>query len=158
LVEQEVFGGGIIFSGNADPFEKDLSWLDDSSVEDISDDGSKILFDETGDAAGSTHGVYLRNTDGSPAIRLADGYAGQISPDGKWVLSFSPTFPSQLVMTPTGPGESRVLSLPNEHCIGALWLHDGHTVGFVTGASTQQSKLYELDLATQKRTEILPEG
>src|SRR5262249_13461709 len=97
LVEQEVFGGGIIFSGNADPFEKDLSWLDDSSVEDISDDGSKILFDETGDAAGSTHGVYLRNTDGSPAIRLADGYAGQISPDGKWVLSFTPTFPSQLV-------------------------------------------------------------
>ena len=50
--------------------ERDLTWLDWPILRDISRDGKSILFDETGTGAGERSRVYLRRTDGSPAVRL----------------------------------------------------------------------------------------
>ena len=63
--------------------ERDLSWLDYSYPADLSADGKTVLFDEEGigggvqygDAQELTYAVYIRNTDGSPAIRLGEGGA-----------------------------------------------------------------------------------
>jgi Tol biopolymer transport system component/tRNA A-37 threonylcarbamoyl transferase component Bud32 len=86
--------------------ERDLSWLDWSDVRDISPDGKTILFDEQGFGAGEKYGVFLRKTDGSPAVRLGDGYAAQLSPDGRWALSLNFYLnPAQFVLLPTGPGQ-----------------------------------------------------
>jgi eukaryotic-like serine/threonine-protein kinase len=53
--------------------EKDLSWLDWSRPGSLSPDGKTILFQEAGEGGGPKYAVYLRNTDGSPAIRLGEG-------------------------------------------------------------------------------------
>ena len=45
-----------------------------------------VSFDETGEAGGATGEIYVRGTDGSPAVRLAEGASPSFSPDGKWVL------------------------------------------------------------------------
>src|SRR5262249_32895799 len=42
--------------------ERDLSWLDWSRVQEISGDGSLILFDESGEAAGAHSLAYARKT------------------------------------------------------------------------------------------------
>ena len=63
--------------------ERDLSWLDYSYPADLSADGKIVLFDEEGVGGGVQYGnskeltyaVYIRNTDGSPAIRLGEGVA-----------------------------------------------------------------------------------
>ncbi|MFY9549924.1 MAG: protein kinase, partial [Thermoanaerobaculia bacterium] len=67
--------------------ERDLSWHDWSRPVDLTPDGTTLLFDETGEGGGAAYGVYLRATDGSPAVRLGDGRGLALSPDGRWALS-----------------------------------------------------------------------
>ena len=50
--------------------ERDLSWLDNSFVPILSNDGKRILFDDGGGDSNGLYTVCLRNTDGSPVIRL----------------------------------------------------------------------------------------
>ena len=64
--------------------------------------------------------VYLRRTDGSPAVRLfpqVHNKKSSLSPDGKWVLSASES-DHELRLIPTGPGQGKKIS------IGELVLED----------------------------------
>jgi dipeptidyl aminopeptidase/acylaminoacyl peptidase len=92
---------------SSDPRERRLSWLDRSVVADLSADGRTILFSEIGPGAGVETAVYLRKTDGSPAVRLGDGQAVALSPNGKWALARLPS--SQMILLPTGAGEAKPL-------------------------------------------------
>ena len=56
--------------------ERSLSWFDWSLLTGMSEDGKTIVFSETGEAIGTNYSVFLRKTDGSPAIRLGDGGFG----------------------------------------------------------------------------------
>ncbi len=89
--------------------ERDLSWLDSSYHPHISADGQWLLFSDTSEAAGHNYALLFRKTDGSPAVRLGEGIAEGLSPDGAWALSIVPGPPAQLVLYPTGAGEKRVL-------------------------------------------------
>jgi len=90
--------------------ERDLSWLDRSLVRDFSPDGRTVLFLESGEGAGATYAMYIRKTDGGPAIEIGEGSAAGLSPDGKWALSIaSLTSAPQLILYPTGTGEPRPL-------------------------------------------------
>ena len=91
--------------------ERDLTWLDYSLPTSISADGRTVLFTEGGEGGGPGHPVYVRATDGSPAVRLGEGFGQALSPDKKWAIAIlrSATDP-QLVAYPTGAGEARVLS------------------------------------------------
>ena len=83
--------------------ERELGRQDFSIVRDISQDGKLIVFVEQGEASDS--GIYLRKTDGTPAIRLGDASgASDISSDGRWVLCVRNGPPPELVLLPTGPG------------------------------------------------------
>ena len=56
---------------------------------------------ETGVAQRSSAAIYLRPTDGAPAVKLGQGSVSRISPDGKWVLAAPGTeFSRELVMLP----------------------------------------------------------
>jgi DNA-binding winged helix-turn-helix (wHTH) protein/Tol biopolymer transport system component len=101
---------GIVALPAGEEKERELSWLDYSWLRDITPDGKTILFDEEGAGGGDKAGVYLRKTDASPAVRLGDGHAIALSPDGKWALAHLRfTKPRRLVLYPTGAGEPRVL-------------------------------------------------
>ncbi|HYB53541.1 MAG TPA: protein kinase, partial [Thermoanaerobaculia bacterium] len=82
--------------------ETDLTWLDLSDPADIAADGSAVLFNESGLGGGGSQAVYLRKTDGSPAVRLGEGTAMALSPDGKSALARRG---SQTVLLPTGAGQ-----------------------------------------------------
>jgi eukaryotic-like serine/threonine-protein kinase len=105
--------------------EVNLSWLDYSVARDMSSDGELILFDETGEGGGASGAVYLRKTDGSPAIRLGDGVAAALSPDKKWAITSPPDPPGQFMLTPTGAGQARLLTHDNLTHLGAFWFADG---------------------------------
>jgi len=104
--------------------EREMGWLDSSYVQDISDDGKTLLFGEGAGRRGITNGVfaqgvaggapagavYLRKTDGSPAVRLGEGYPQDLSPDGKWVL-VSRADGKEWTLLPTGPGMPKHLPL-----------------------------------------------
>ncbi len=93
----------------AQPSERDISWLDFSFPAALSDDGRSLLFTEESTSLGNSYSVCLRGTDGSAVVRLGDGTARDLSPDGKWALATIPTEPERLVLYPTGPGQPKTL-------------------------------------------------
>jgi dipeptidyl aminopeptidase/acylaminoacyl peptidase len=61
-------------------------------------------------------------------IRLGDGRAWSLSPDGKFVLSRLWGPPPELVLLPTGAGTARKIAIPSLKLYGGLFLPDGRTV------------------------------
>ena len=90
-LSHEVTRHGILGRVAGQQRESELSWFDYASGPHLSADGTAVLFSEEGEGAGPLLSTYLRPTDGSPAIRLGDGEALALSPDGKWALSM-PSF------------------------------------------------------------------
>jgi len=81
--------------------ERDVSWLDFSKARDLSADGRLLLFDENGLAEGASGGVYLRQLGGSAAVRIGDGQALSLSPDGATAVT-RPFSSKELRLVPTG--------------------------------------------------------
>src|SRR5207244_3948662 len=105
------------------------SWFDFSIASDISPDGKTLLFYEFGEAGGPVSASYLRRTDGSPAVRLSDGFCWSLSRDTQRVICVSPE--SQLNEVPTKSGEIKPLT--HDHLIrfGAQWFPDEKRVLFL---------------------------
>jgi eukaryotic-like serine/threonine-protein kinase len=59
--------------------ERGFSWHDYSRVTDLSSDGRTLVFMEIGEAGGRTGVVYMRPTDGAPAVRLGEGQGGPVA-------------------------------------------------------------------------------
>jgi hypothetical protein len=70
--------------------EQEMSWLDNSNNAVLSSDGQALLFSDGAAAGGVDYALCLRKPIGSPVVRLGDGNAQGISPDGKWALSIVP--------------------------------------------------------------------
>jgi len=138
--------------------ERDLSWLDYSYPADLSRDGGTLLFDEEGEGGGWTYAVYLRKTDGSPAIRLGPGQAMSLSPDGKWVISLPSGSPAQFVLLPTKAGESRTLTSDHINHIWARWFPDGRRFLFAGNEPNRGVRLFVQDSPNGKAQPISPEG
>lgn len=135
--------------------ERDLSWFDASQPAALSRDGRTLLFTDRG-GAGSPQDLgnaasYLRRTDGSPAVRLGEGAAQALSPDGKWVLSRVHGSPPKLVLLPTGPGEPRPIPLGEINCWRADFLPDGKGVLVWGSAPGQGTRVFLQDLDGRDR-------
>jgi len=149
---------GMIGLAPGDTKEADLSWLDWSVPGDLSADGRTVLFGETGEGGGPKYAVYLRKTDGSPAIRLSEGIGVALSPDGKWALSRPNITPSPLVLMPTGVGESRPLTHDSINHLWARWLPDGKRIVFSGNEAGHGFRLYMETPGEGKPVAISPEG
>jgi serine/threonine protein kinase len=105
---------GILGAGPGNSSERDLSCLDQSVLMGISDDGSTIVASVLGDSAGPKGSIYIRKTDGSPAVRVGDGMGYRLSPDGKWVSSamLEADGSRAFGLLPTGAGENIALRVP----------------------------------------------
>jgi Tol biopolymer transport system component len=123
--------------------ERDLSWLDRSVIGDLSADGSRILFSETGDAGGVAGSVYIRKTDGSPAVRLGDGVGVALSPDGKWALTRAVSGETATLL-PTGPGSPRQLTGTGQvyYWPWGAWTPDGRAVLFYAAEPKHGPRVY----------------
>jgi eukaryotic-like serine/threonine-protein kinase len=146
--------------------ERDLSWLDYSYPADLSADGKTVLFDEEGVGGGVqysnqqqlTYAVYIRDTDGSPAIRLGEGAADALSPDKKWVIVQTPDSPEQLRLLPTGAGDAKPLTNDPINHQWARWFPDGKRFVFSGNEPGHEVRLYVQDISGGKPTAISPEG
>ncbi len=137
--------------------ERELGWLGWSLLRDISRDGKKVLFEEDGDGGGPAYTVFLRDTDGSPPVRIGNGNAEAISPDGKWVIT-RPAKEGALSVVPTGAGEARQLTHDNISYGTVRFLPDGKQLlasGIETGHGVRN---YLVDLNNGNSKPITPEG
>src|SRR5262249_38604463 len=151
----EIVGG---FLGQ--PGERILSWLDGSVPADLSSDGALLLFTETAMGGGPAMAVYKRKTDGSPAVRLGEGRALALSPDGRWALAAPVGDGSRLVLLPTGPGQPREITLPGIRLLGegASFFPDGKRVLLRAMDADRKSQLYVLEIESGKARAVTPQG
>ena len=140
-----------------DAQDRDLSWLNTSHARAISQDGKTLLFAET--ALSSNYAVCLRQTNGSPVVRLGEGWPADLSADGKWVLAVVQSQPPQLVIYPTGPGESQQLLRGNiENYTSAQWFRDGKSVLFCGNEHGKGTRFYVQDVSGGTPRPVSPEG
>ncbi len=139
--------------------ERDYSWLDWSLIQDLSPDGRMIVLDETAEGGGETGSIYLRPTDGSPAIRLGDGSARSLSPDGQWVIG-SPDGGQrgELFRLPTGVGEPSPIKSGELFCHYTRWVPGDHRMVVSASEPGQGVRLFLLDPETGEHQAITPEG
>ncbi len=139
--------------------EQDYSWLDWSLVRDISADGQTILFDETGEGGGAGYSTHVRRADGSPAVRLGEGAAWALSPDGRTALAVAGDIPKQkIVLYPIGAGESRSLPEDGLRLHTGSWLPDGHRILFAANEPERGVRLWVQGVNEPKPRAISPEG
>jgi dipeptidyl aminopeptidase/acylaminoacyl peptidase len=146
--------------------ERDLSWLDYSYPGDLSADGKTVLFDEEGVGGGARYGktqeltytLYIRQTDGSAAVRLGEGTAEALSPDGKWAIAQIPGTPAQFRLLPTKAGEARPLTNDTINHNVARWLPDGKQFVFSGNELGHGVRLYLQNEDGGQARPIAPEG
>lgn len=137
--------------------EIELGWLGWSYFRDISRDGKRILFEEEADGGGPDYTVFLRDTDGSPPIRMGNGLGRAISPDGQWVIT-QPLRGNHLILVPTGAGDSRLLTHDDINYDSVRYLPDGKQLlaeGIEPGHGARD---YLIDIGTGASKPITPEG
>ena len=140
--------------------ERDLSWFDWTFARYLSDDGKILVFEEQGVGGGPNYSAFLRKTDGSPAVKLGEGYAYDMSPDGKYVVSMIPGDTSHITLLPTGAGESITIPYPGIafDALGARWFADGKRF-LISGRSAGEAPRWRIyDLQTHTLTPITPAG
>lgn len=151
---------GVVVQVPGEPGPRDLSWFDYSFGHDLSEDGKLVLFTEQGEAVGSGENVsYVRQTDGSPAVRIADGEGGTFSPDMKWALVTRPTAGSdELWLVPLRAGEPKKIPTPGLQIESTAFLPDGKRILLLAKEAGHGGRIYLQDLATNQRKAISPEG
>jgi eukaryotic-like serine/threonine-protein kinase len=150
----------------SDGKQRELSWLDYTYPGELSPDGKTLLFDEEGGggslayskSGGYTYGVYIRKTDGSPAVLLGEGSALALSPDGKWAVTETQVSPAQLKLLPTGAGQPKNLTNDAINHNWAHWFSDGKRILFSGNEPGKGEQLYVLEMDSGKSSAITPEG
>jgi serine/threonine protein kinase len=150
---------GMSFLSRRDKEGRDLSWFDGSRIYDISADGKTILFVALTYGQARNAAIYLRRTDGSPAVRLGEGNRPALSPDGKWVVCILSDGPkTTLTLLPTGAGEARSIGASGVHYDRAEWFPDGQRLLVTGNEPGQPQRTFVQDLSGNKLTPITPEG
>jgi len=160
-VARAYWRSGILGVRAATAGEDDLSWLDASEVDDLSSDGRTLLMTEFGEGGGVGRGsVYIRRLDGSAApIRLGDGQAFALSPDGSRALAVRRTSPPELIVWPTAAGDPTTLKRGEfTDFTWGDWLPDGKRIVFSATERGRRPRCYLQDVGGGAIRPVTPEG
>src|SRR5262249_12858974 len=106
---------------------------------------------------GPNYTVYLRDTDGSPPVRIGEGVSGALSPDAKWAIT-KPAKGGPLFLVPTRAGETRQLTHDSITYTAVRWLLDGKRILAVGIDAGHGARNYMIDVNSGDAKPISPEG
>jgi serine/threonine protein kinase len=145
----------LIFHGAGASEERDLSWLDWSLVNSLSQDSKSITFSETAEGAGSTALCYVRETSGALPVLLGEGHYPSLSPDGASVAS---NMEDAIEIYPVRAGQPRVIPVKGFTLYRAGLLNDGKTVWFRGSERGKGQRYYLTGLNGESPRAVTPEG
>jgi eukaryotic-like serine/threonine-protein kinase len=131
-----------LVSHNSPP--KDISWLDASWGSILSRDASLVALADQSAFGGNDYTVYIRKTDGSPAVRLGRGAALDISRDNRWVLAWQEK--GGVVLLPVGAGEPRALHWDGIRVRLAAFFPDSQRLLLMASEGGSAGRLYLADV------------
>jgi DNA-binding winged helix-turn-helix (wHTH) protein len=121
--------------------ERDFSLTDWSRVQQLSGDGSLLLFDESGEGSGSHPIAYVRNTRTGQTVRLGEGWAQGLAPDGSSALLISEDR-KEVQIVPVSGGPARPLDGDGLKHQWARFFPDGGRLLTLAAADGEPLKLY----------------
>jgi Tol biopolymer transport system component/predicted Ser/Thr protein kinase len=136
--------------------ERNLTWLNWSFPDDISNDGATLLFDEQS-LGREKYFCYVRKTDGSPAVLLGQARGYALSPDGRWALAANPDA-SQLTLLPTGAGSPKALPKGGLVYQWGTFFPDGRRLLLWANEPGRGSRLFVQEIDGGAPRPITPEG
>lgn len=162
LISRETPWIGIVLRFR-DGREEDVSWLDSSLLADLSADGKTILFTEYGESSGGLNHVYVRPSDGGPAVRLGEGVAKALAPGGAWALATlageKPGEKPRLVAFPRAAGERKLFPVAAvEQIHWATWLPDGKNLLLAANEKDRPVRLWVEQSETGALRPVSEEG
>jgi serine/threonine protein kinase len=152
---------GMDAATSAGPGEVDLSWHDWNVAKDISSDGQFVLFEDSSEVSGPNYAVVMRNVNGDLPVRLGEGRAGGLSPDGKWAISIIQGPPLKVVLLPLQAGQPRELDigiLEKVQSSPPRFLPDGQHIVLSGNEPGHGGRCYVLDLNGGPPRPVTPEG
>jgi len=104
--------------------------------------------------------AFLRPTGGGPPLRLAEGFPLGSSPDGKWVVvNRGRRNAPNVVLTPTGAGETRELSTEGLQDVGdRAWFMDSTHILLEGEEPGRPWRTFMLDLGGGRPRPVTPEN
>jgi len=129
----------------------------------LSGDGRYLAFADQSPMGGINYSVLLRKTDGSPPVRLGEGYPLALSADDDLVLATVFTTPPSLMLYPTGPGVARRIDSgrfqTSSFAAGDVRVTGRDTVAFFCGAEPgQPARCFVHSLPRGSITKVTPPG
>ena len=176
-------GGVLVTLGSArsdikvqDPTGRhDLPWFGFSKFPELTRDGRTMIFvEEASQRFGRA--IYRRSLDGSPAVKLSDGFPIALSPSGRYLIAWRPEADPAYIVVPSGAGEEKPMRVPGyEFGPGApmAWLPDeknivarahepGHSssrlVVYNTETGSVRAITSELHLDSIVKIPVVPDG
>ena len=135
----------------------DLSWFDWTNLRGMTEDGQYVLLEEEGEGGGPDYTLFMRNVNGDPPTRIANGYGFAFSPDGKWIATGPVNDSNHLSLLPTGIGEAKALPGNMEHLRGSF-SRDGQHIIFTARLANGNVQIFEQDVKGGEPRPIAPEG
>ena len=131
---------------------RDLSWGAMSVPGHVSRDGRTVLLSGQ-DGTDPDYSVLIRRMDGSAPVKIGRGRAQELSPDGKWALSITPSEPNRVLLLPTGAGEPRQIDVGDLSPNVAVFVPPGLTVA-VVGTRNGSPAAVVVDVSSGRRTAL----
>ena len=92
-------------------------------------------------------------------VRLGEGWPADLSADGKWALAVVQSRPPQLVIYPTGAGQTLQLKRGGiENYVSAQWFRDGKSVLICGNEPGKGTRFYVQEIAGGVARPVTPEG
>ncbi len=129
-----------------------FSWGGFSVPGHVSRDGRTVLLSAQ-DGTDPDYSVLIRRMDGSAPVKIGRGRAQDLSPDGKWALSITPSEPNRLLLLPTGAGEPRQIDVGDLSPNAAVFVPPGLTVA-VLGTRNGSPAAVVVDVSSGRRTAL----
>ncbi|HEX6804431.1 MAG TPA: protein kinase [Terriglobales bacterium] len=159
LISRDAMRAGAIGLAPGETKERDLSWQDWTVPADIAEDGQTLLFIEAGEAGGGDYAVFTRATNGTSAVRLGEGSAYSLSPDGKWALVLRQNLsPPDFIVLPTGVGQQRPVSTGKIIPSTGQFTNDSKGIIFEGHEPGHAARIYAMNLDSGQPRAITPEG
>lgn len=136
--------------------ERDFSWLDWSRVQELSNDGRILLFDESGEAVNNRSVAYVRDNQTGAVRRLGRGMAMALSPDRDLAL-IAREDREQLALVPVNGDAYRWLPASGLRYQWARFLPNGEHLLALASRPQQGLRLYVHKLDGSGVVAISPE-
>jgi hypothetical protein len=149
----------VVGRGPGDAAERDLSWLDFSSVMDMSADGKLLLLSEQSDGIGigAEGALVVRKMDGSAPIRLGQG-VGLVSPDSTRIAAIVFGSKAAVRVLPIGAGEPVTLPTEGMEPGGIAWFHDSRRLLFTGIVPGRPPRFLVIDTVTGSKEALALDG